>query len=109
MKERVLIDLHDLIEYVGYGDIYPTAKFIKTCKKSKLNHLAGVGWPVFEKDKLPLVGDNCAVWLNDESIPMISIHSIFDKSAELIQLEDFYSTNKNLIGILWVDRAFDID
>lgn len=109
MKERVLIDLHDLIEYVGYGDIYPTAKFIKVCKKSKLNHLAGVGWPVFEKDKLPLVGDNCAVWLNDESIPMISIHSIFDKNIEVISLEEFYKANKKLIGILWIDRAFDID
>lgn len=108
MKERVLIDLHDLIEYFIYGDIYPTSKFIKSCKKAKLNHLAGVGWPVFEKDKYPLVGDNCAIWLDDESIPMISIHSLFDKSIEIISLEEFYKANKNLIGILWIDRAFDI-
>ena len=63
-------------------------KFIKSCKKAKLNHLAGVGWPVFEKDKYPLVGDNCAIWLDDEGIPMISIHSLFDKSIEVNVLID---------------------
>jgi len=109
MKERITVELRDLIEYANYGgDIYPTNKFIKACKSLKLNHNAGVGWPVFEKDKYPLVGDNCSVWISDESIPMMSIESIYNTGIETIPLEEFQSINKNLLGVLWIDRAFEI-
>lgn len=108
MKERISIDLVDLIEYINYGDIYPIKKFIKACRKAKLDHTAGVGWPVFEKDKYPLVGDNCAIWLNADGIPLISIQSIYDKQIETVLLEDFQKINKNVLGVLWIDRAFDI-
>lgn len=108
MKSKIVIDLRDLIEYVGYGDIYPTDKFIKACRKAKLDHTAGVGWPVLDKYKCPLVGDNCSVWIADGGNPMLSIKSVYDNQTETIPLEEFQKINKNVLGVLWVDRAFEI-
>lgn len=109
MQEKVVIELGDLSTFINYGKLYPTKKFIKTCKKLKLNHTAGTGWPILEQDKLPLVAANCSVWIDDNSEPQITIENIYSKELLTESLSLFQEINKNVLGILWIDRAFEID
>ena len=110
MKERVLVELRDLVEYIDYSQtIYPVKKFIEYCKKKKLNHLAGAGWLVIEKDKLPYVIDNCVIWLDDKSVVHVTFESFYDKEKVTLDLSEYMKLNKSAIGILWIDRIFDIE
>lgn len=110
MKNNIVIELHDILEYMGYGDIYPTKMFIKNVKKAKLDHTAGAGWPVvITKNNLPAVEDNCVIWINDESEPQYSIKSIYDGEIVTYDLSDYQKENNDrVLGVLWVDRLFDI-
>ena len=111
MKNNILIEMHDLIEYAELGGmLYPTKNFIKDAKKLKLDHNAGAGLPLYLIKKDPTIGDNCVVWIDDESNAKLSIKSLYDGEIVTFDLKDYQKQNNNIIlGILWIERIFDIE
>ena len=111
MKNNMVIELHDLAEYFGYGELWPIKRFIKEVKKAKLNHTAGAGWPVIlVNDKNLLVQDNCVIWIDDNSNIKYSVKSIYD--GEIVTQDlDFYqqNTDNHIFAVIWLERLFDIE